>query len=247
MILLLNTTKQPGLARGLSLRDTAMVEKRTFSDQELREMAESRFILARDAIRRGDKEAAEKMLQAIQNESMDVHDLLRDWLTDILSEIGRQFGDEKLHEIMTKTVGNYMNPLKELFGEGVRRCVETTATIWRAHFSEFDITEDDEKITFMLKPCGSGGRQIRDGRYGAPLNLLRIQKPQAMTIQSRDCPVYCAHCVAMSEWMLEQNTECVFVVEIEHGKDDANHLFHIYKDPSKVPEEIYTKLGREKP
>jgi len=222
-----------------------MEKNRFFTDEELANLSNSRLKLAEDAIRKGDKEEAEKAVQRIYDEFMVAHDLYRDWVTDMLSEIGRQFGDEKLHEIMLKTVGNYVKPLGELFKKGFRECVEATASIWSAHFSDFELQEDDEKVTFILKTCGSGGRQIRDGKYGPPLNLLRVQKPQVMTGQSKNCPVYCAHCVTMTEFMLDQKMDFVYVVEVEDGKDNAECLFYIYKDPSKVPEKIYHNLGRK--
>jgi len=224
-----------------------METRRVFSDNELAALATPRLTLAKEAIRRGDKEEAEKQVQAIYDEFMVAHDLYRDWLTDILSEIGRQFGDKKLHEIMLKTVANYMKPLGELFKKGFKACVEATAAIWRAHFSEFQLKEDDEKVTFFLKTCGSGGRQIRDGKYGPPLNLLRIEKPQVMTGESKDCPVYCAHCVSMTEAMLDAKMDFVYVVNVEDEKRDAEHLFHIYKDTAKIPEKIFKNLGRKQP
>ena len=221
-----------------------METQRVFTDKELAALAMSRLTLAKEAIRRGDKEEAEKLVQAVYDEFMVAHDLYRDWATDILSEIGRQFGDKKLHEIMLKTVRNYMLPLGELFKQGFKACVEATAAIWRAHFSEFELKEDEEKVTFFLKPCGSGGRQLRDGKYRPPLSLLRIEKPQAMTGQSKDCPVYCAHCVSMTEAMLDEKMDFVYVVEVEDGKENAEHLFHIYKNRSKVPERIFKNLER---
>jgi len=224
-----------------------MSQKRVFTEEELARLTKSRLESAKQAIRQGNKEEAEKMVQALHDEFMVVHDVFRDWLTDIYSEIGRQFGDERLHEIMVKTVGNYMKPLGELFKQGFKECVEATAAIWRAHFSEFELKEDDEKATFVLKPCGTGGRQIREGKYGPPLNLLRVENPQVMTGQSKNCPVYCAHCVSMTEAMIDQKMDFVYVVEIEDGKDNPEHLFHIYKDPSNVPDRIYRNLGRERP
>ena len=221
-----------------------METQRVFTDKELAALGMSRLTLAKEAIRRGDKEGAEKLVQSIYDEFMVAHDLYRDWVTDILSEIGRQFGDKKLHEIMLKTVRNYMMPLGELFKKGFKACVEATAAIWRAHFSEFELKEDDEKVTFFLKPCGSGGRQLRDGKYRPPLGLLRIKKPQVMTGQSKDCPVYCAHCVSMTEVMLDEKMDFVYVAEVEGGKETAEHLFHFYKNRSKVPERIFKNLER---
>jgi len=221
-----------------------METQRVFTDKELAALAMSRLTLAKEAIRKGDKEEAEKLVQAVYDEFMVVHDLLRDWLTDIFSEIGRQFGDKKLHEIMLKTVRNYMLPLGELFKKGFKACVEATAAIWRAHFSELELKEDEEKVTFFLKPCGSGGRQLRDGKYRPPLSLLRIEKPQVMTGQSKNCPVYCAHCVSMTEAMLDEQMDFIYVVEVEDDKENAEHLFHIYKDRSKVPKRIFKDLKR---
>ena len=224
-----------------------MEKNRIFTDEELKDLSKSRLELAKEAIRKGNKEEAEKAVQRLYDEFMVAHDLYRDWVTDTLSEIGRQFGDKKLHEIMYTTVGNYMKPLGELFKKGFRECVEATASIWSAHFSDFELQEDDEKVTFILKTCGSGGRQIRDGRYNPPLNLLRIKEPQVMTGQSKDCPVYCAHCVTMTEFMIDEKMDFVYVVDVEDGKNNAECLFHIYKDPTKVPEKVCKNLKRKKP
>jgi hypothetical protein len=68
-----------------------------------------------------------------------------------------------------------------------------------------------------------------------------------MTGQSKDCPVYCAHCVTMTEVMLDEKMDFVYVIEVEGGKNNPEHLFHIYKNPSKVPDRIYQNLGRKKP
>jgi len=223
-----------------------MEPQKIFNEKELAELSKSRLTLAKNAIQRGDKEEAEKQVQALYDEFRVAHDLYRDWLTDILSEIGRQFGDQKLHEIMVKTVRNYLLPLGELFKKGFKACVEATAAIWRAHFSSFELKEDEEKVTFFLNPCGSGGRQIQDGKYGPPLNLLRIEKPQIMTGQSKNCPVYCAHCISMTEVMLDEKMDFAYVVEVEDNKQDGRHLFHIYKDRSKIPEKIFQNLGRTK-
>jgi hypothetical protein len=50
----------------------------------------------------------------------------------------------------------------------------------------------------------------------------------------------------MTEAMLDQKMDFVYVVEVEDDKDNPEHLFHIYKDPSKVPDKIYRNLGRKK-
>ena len=47
------------------------------------------------------------------------------------------------------------------------------AATWRAHScsgvgpnpGSFTITEDEEKVTFTMNPCGSGQRLVRNGAY----------------------------------------------------------------------------------
>ena len=54
--------------------------------------------------------------------------------------------------------------------------VHALAANWRAHSCSgtgpnpgaFTITEDDEKFTFAMNPCGSGQRLWRNGAYEGP-------------------------------------------------------------------------------
>ena len=54
-----------------------------------------------------------------------------------------------------------------------RELVELLAATWRAHScsgvgpnpGSFTITEDEEKVTFTMNPCGSGQRLVRNGAY----------------------------------------------------------------------------------
>jgi hypothetical protein len=164
----------------------------------------------------------------------------------LAKEAVRRGDDEEALTLIDDAYNEVLLP-HDLYRDWLRECVEATAAIWRGHFSEFELREDSEKVTFVLKPCGSGGRQLQDGKYGPPLNLLRIRDPQVMTGQTADCPLYCAHCVSMTEAMMDLGMGFIYVVEVEDGKDNPEHLFHIYKDPSKVPQRIYRAVKREKP
>ena len=68
------------------------------------------------------------------------------------------------------------------------------ATGLRGHLGALEIEEDDEKFTFTVHDCPSGGRQIAGGAYDRPDGFLRVKKAQPMTFDRPDFPVYCAHC-----------------------------------------------------
>ena len=54
-----------------------------------------------------------------------------------------------------------------------RELVGLLAATWRAHScsgvgpnpGSFTISEDEEKVTFTMNPCGSGQRLVRNGAY----------------------------------------------------------------------------------
>lgn len=42
-----------------------------------------------------------------------------------------------------------------------------------------------------MKPCGSGGRLVQEGKYEGPNAFYKIAKPQPLTYGRPDYPVYC--------------------------------------------------------
>ena len=86
-----------------------------------------------------------------------------------------------------------------------RQIVELLAATWRAHSCRasvrtraFTITEDDEKFTFAMNPCGSGQRLVRNGAYeGLPDGGVRARPTTGPSAQG--LPLYCTHCAFMNE------------------------------------------------
>lgn len=223
-----------------------MVNGRSFTEDDLAQLAKSRYAMVEEAVRAGDQEEALRKLRELRDESMMVHDMFRDWITDTFSIVADRFGNEVLNDIMLETMGNLINPLNEIFKAGFRECVAATAAIWKSHFSEFELVEDDEKVTFILKPCGSGGRQIGEGKYDKSPGFLRISEAQPLTGGLRNCPVYCTHCFCMTKVMLMRGMPFVYAAEAKNNQDTAECIFHIYKNPSHVPEKVYRDVGEEK-
>lgn len=226
------------------------MRERLFSEAEIREMEKRTVDRLTEAIDAGNTEKAKQIARRMYNEFLSIHDLYRDWTTAMLSEIGRRFGDEVLDQIMTEGVKAWWLPNLEKFPEGpetLPQRVKMFAAGLHGHLQPLHIEEDEEKVVIQMRPCGSGGRLVLEGKYEGPQGFLTIEKPQRMTYNRANFPVYCAHEPSMELTDIEKNGAPFVVVEpaAQLGKEHCS--FIIYKDRSKVPAKYYERLGLKKP
>jgi len=224
--------------------------ERFFSDDELREMERRTVDRLTDAIDAGETEKAKKIARRMYNEFLSMHDLYRNWITATLSEVGRRYGDEDLEAIMTEGVRAWWKPILASLPrepEAMPAKIKVFVAGLHGHLQPLAITEDEEKIEIKLCPCGSGGRLISEGKYDGPDAFLTIKKAQPLTYGRQDFPVYCAHESAMEKVDIEENGKPFVVVEpaARLGKDYCTMI--VYKDPDKIPEKYYARLGLTKP
>ena len=224
--------------------------ERFFTDAELREMERRTVDRLTDAIDAGDAEKAKKIAKRMYNEFLSMHDLYRNWIAATLSEVGRRYGDEVLDEVMVDGVRAWWKPIVNSLPkepEAMPAKIKMFAAGLQGHLQPLEITEDDEKVTIKMKPCGSGGRLINEGKYEGKDALLKIAKPQPLTYGRPDYPVYCAHEYAMEKIDIEENGRPFVVVEpaAKLGREYCSLI--VYKDPEKVPLKYYERIGMKKP
>jgi len=168
---------------------------RVFTDEELRALGARTLDLLEAAIDAGDAAGAKALARRMYGEFGGMHDLYRDWITDLLTYIGRRDGDAALADALATTVGRFTTRLGRRYaGKPFRRRVEMLAAGLRGHLQPMTLEEDAEKVTIVMPLCGSGGRLVREGAYDRPDGFLRVHRAQAMTFGREDFPVYCAHC-----------------------------------------------------
>ncbi|MCP4754098.1 MAG: hypothetical protein GY866_24700 [Proteobacteria bacterium] len=206
---------------------------RTFTEEEFKAMGMRTLDLLVSSIENKDLEKAKQLAQRMYNEFLGMHDLYRDWLTDLFSFVGRRSGDGALGEAMAATVAGLTRRLSQFYkGKAARQRIQILAAGLRGHLQPFEISEDDEKYTITGHCCGSGGRLISEGKYEAPDNFLKIETAQEMTFNRPDFPVYCAHCYFQNISPAEPGGEPLFVTEPGERPGVDPCLIHIYKDPS---------------
>lgn len=207
-----------------------MGRERIFTKEELKAMGERTLDLLQASIENGDMEMARKTSQRMYNEFLAMHDLFRDWITDLLTFIGKHYGDEVLYEALKETVGGWIMRLgKRYANKSTRRKIEILMAGLRGHLQPLEIEEDDEKFIIRGQPCGSGGRQVLEGLYEPPCNFLRIQKPQPMTFNRSDFPVYCAHCFFMNIVPPEPGGKPLFIAEPSQKIGEEPCCTYFYK------------------
>lgn len=224
--------------------------ERLFAETELREMEKRSLDRLTEAIEAGETQKAKQIAQRMYNEFLSMHDLYRNWTTATLSAVGRRFGDAALEEIMTAGVKAWWTPNLEKMAEGsptLQQRIKMFVAGLRGHLQPMHIEEDDEKVVIQMRPCGSGGRLVLEGKYEGPDAFLTIEKPQRMTYNRANFPVYCAHEPPMELVDIEKNGSPFVVVEPAAVLGKEHCSFIIYKDKSKVPEKYYERLGLKKP
>ncbi len=200
------------------------------------------------AIQSGDKEKSLRVAKRMYREFEAMHDLLVKWLAANYNYLYGKYGDAGLYEALQAACGVWGKDLIGLYaGKSAEQIMEMLVMGIRGHLQSLRIEEDDEKYTVYCDPCGSGGRLARTGVYEKG-TFAKIKKPQAMTYGQADYPVYCAHCTFQEIIPIEATGKPIFITEPppsdQIGKAPCKLL--IYKDPNKIPEKYYTKVGKKK-
>ena len=136
-----------------------------------------------------------------------------------------------------------------------RDLVPLLAATWRAHSCSavgpspgaFEVSEDEEKVTFSMNPCGSGQRLVRNGAYeGLPDGGL-TREAHDWSFDRKDFP-HCTHRSFMNESLPIQWSERPADPCRPAGGllERPLHLEPV-QGPDDIPERHYARYGAVKP
>lgn len=225
-----------------------MGENRVFTEEELKEMGASPMDAAIEAVRAGDKEKAENSIRALANSAQQVHDMYAGWIADLMDYIYVNDGEEALYQALRKSLGHVVELTAEVTSMiDFRERIQMVASMLHGHLhGPLEIEEDDEKVSLKMVPCGSGQFLVESGAYEPPRNLSRM-KAHRMTWGMSNFPIYCAHAPVAEILGIEKQGYPVYMNFPAEEMAKESCRFVIYKDPKTIPDEVYKRVGMEKP
>jgi hypothetical protein len=205
---------------------------------------------AKAAIRAGELERAEELIDRAVGQWRSLQDYSINWITSLLSFVGREMGEEAVERALRATGEEFVRPRRDTgvdwasLPASARAKVIARAMV--ANFGTCSVDEDDEKITLSFH-CGSGGRLIDDGRYDGDDGYVVLRRRAPRTFMRDELPVYCAHCSVNNEIQPVEWGGAPTSIEFpSSGKGDVC-VHHVYKDAAAVPVSAYERIGKEKP
>jgi len=225
-----------------------MSNSRIFTDQELREAGARTLDLLLAAIDAGDREKARLLAERMYSECGLLHDGSMFWIAGLQTYIYEKLGIDALEEAER---GAHTAEAKTVFtppkATDLRSQVEHLAGTLRGHMQPVNIEEDDEKISLTMQPCGSGAMIVKKGGYSSEIGLAKVAGPHPVTWGLKDFPIYCTHCPILESMQVETLGSLgacrIFTEPV--GSGDCTFVF--YKNPGDIPEEFYTRIGKQKP
>lgn len=231
--------------------------ERLFTKEQIEEMQKQFLDLVVEALDKSDIEKAKYWVNKLRSQQHYFYDALLHGVTSLSTYIYKQLGEEAFFAAMKDAVMYFAESAatlrKNVSGgeaggdEGLKAYIECIADLWRQHYGKWKIEEDDEKFIFTNDPCGSGGRLVDMGAYEGPYAYAKIKNPSPYTWGETDVPIYCTHCSIANEiipLMMSGEGSQIWVHETPCAKKPGDKCVHyIYKDPKKIPDTFYKKIG----
>ena len=216
------------------------------AEDRIGELTTPRFELIARALKRKDWETAADLAREARTENVWAHDGFRNAVARTLDVIYRTFGQGATEELGYAAMEDNFLAMQRMYdGMDIREQVQTAAAGWHWHMTRFRLTEDAEKVTFLLEPCGSGGRLINEGAYygtGArPLTLMA--QGSSATFGEDEFPIYCNHCSELTRIGLGIGAYGFLMEGWTKAHRYGACRQHAFKRLSAVPEEFYGRVG----
>ena len=225
------------------------------------ELGLSTLVKIDEALDEGRTEEARELAKYTITESKGLHDLMCDWVWDLLTQIANLHGEDDMVTMLQGSQETWMmqRTWKGYLRMSVEERVHLTAEILRSHRcgpkqdGELEIRDMGDHYRIGMDPCGSGGRMRRgdvvDGtpsRLGPPYNFGRTQTARPESWSKKDVPYYCLHCTQNEILPMKWGGHPLWVTDYQ---DDAAKpcAWLFYKKAAGIPEEYYTRVGASKP
>jgi hypothetical protein len=201
------------------------------------------------------------------------HDRDVDTIYAYTSEVSSRLGEEAILDMWEKILQPWFDGRYKRFdvdsfewSESLDVLMYVTFEAMRGHLvgpertGDIGLEEFDDRYVFSFDPCGSGGRTVRGDeiektgpRMEPPYNWKVSEEPHDWNHYTPGVCLYCAHCIVLTEQMpMDHFGYPVRVIDPPiyapgNAAAPKQCKWTVFKDPTAVPEEFYTRAGRTKP
>lgn len=225
-----------------------------------------------DACGRRDGAAAHEQLDVAKETWRRTHDRDVDRIYGYASEVSTRLGEDSILDMWQTILQPWFDDRYEKFDidsfewtESLDVLMYVTFEAMRGHLvgpertGDIGFEEFDDRFVVRFDPCGSGGRTVQGDeiegtgpRMEAPYNWKVAEEPHDWNHYTPGVCLYCAHCIILTEQMpMDRFGYPVRVIDPPvyfPGQTERQQCrWTMYKDPTTVPEELYTRAGRTKP
>lgn len=216
---------------------------------------------AESVLANGDGDQLAAALDALRDARIEVHDNQADWSWALLTILQEALGEAAMGEAMRATMEPWLKERYAALGSMTPAEVfELTIEGMRAHFvgpgrrGEVIVRDEPDRWVMEFDPCGTGGR-MRQGdpargqtpRTDPPYRFATVEGAYDWTWGKSKVCTYCAHCAVVNEILpIEQHGTPMRVTDYPENPGDRCR-WTVYKDPSFVPLEAFTRVGKRPP
>lgn len=204
-----------------------------------------------------------------------VHDRDVDHTYGLMSEVKTRLGEPAIADMYQRVLlplfawrYDKFDIDKHPWDDGLEVLMLVACEAMRGHLvgpertGDFELIETDDRFIVRFDPCGSGQRTVRGDwiegtppRMEPPYNWKVSEEKHSWNHFTPGVCLYCAHCIVLMEEMpIDRFGYPVRVIDPpvypDTDRDPERRQkcqWQMFKDPTNVPEEYYTRVGRTKP
>ena len=227
------------------------------------------------AAHREQAELSLTLLDTLKETWRQCHDRDVDHVYGLMSEIQTRFRDDGIREMYTRVLlplfawrYDKFDLDKHPWDDSLKVLMIVACEAMRGHLvgpertGDFELIEKEDRFILRFDPCGSGGRTVRGdwiestpARMEPPYNWKTSEDPRPWNHFTKGICLYCEHCIVLMEEMpIDRFGYPVRVIDPPVYPDTNRDAtvrqkcqWQMFKDPTRVPEEYYERVGRTKP
>lgn len=211
--------------------------------RELAKLGTSSWDKLRKAIKAGDKDASQRLLDVTFENAQKMRGVLTDAINIALSTLAEEAGEEAVHRAMRQF---YVRDVKPFLGsdmgdlDAVEKLKRRAHAWTEGHGVPIEIEEDEEKYILHI-PCDTGGRIVGRGGFG------KTKTAYPWSGGKKGVGYYCTHCPISFELACVEEGRHPWWITLPPVRKGQQCRQYIYKRAEDIPLRYYRRLGYGKP